>query len=210
MRLRHLLTLVAFLLAIAGIVGYAGVLLRRDRAALVDELARERLTLLQEAARRFESELADIADSVRFAATLAHRPGPVAELQREMAALVEVIGQFKELSIYDASGERRLDVVDRGAPGEVRHGGFARVLAEGAGAPTSAPATSPRRCRSPSRSARSTACSRTPSRGAHTPWPCSWTSSRSSSHWSSSAAPPTPGSCCSARTAARRPRRIRP
>ncbi|XXF78319.1 ATP-binding protein [Myxococcaceae bacterium GXIMD 01537] len=118
------------LLALASVVGGVVVLTRRDRAALVAQFARDRQGQVEEATRGVSDALDDVADDLRFAGELVSRPGTAAEHTRELRALLEVVGQYKALTVYGGDVDKRLTVLDRRAGPALTRGAVATDMAE--------------------------------------------------------------------------------
>jgi len=119
MRRRDLLFILLLLLAVAGVVVAVFLLVERDREALLAELEAERLAQLEEAAHRFADDLDDLGDDLRFAAELVSRGGPAASHQGELRALIEVVGQYKAIGVFQQDVQPFI-VWDRRVTGPVR------------------------------------------------------------------------------------------
>ncbi|ATB34824.1 Sensor protein of zinc sigma-54-dependent two-component system [Cystobacter fuscus] len=117
-------------IALASVVVGVVHLIRRDRAALVEQFAAERTAQVDAAAREVSDALDDAADDLRFAGELLSRPGSVTEHRRELLALLEVVGQFKAIVVLDAQGQSRFTVVDRRAGPAVTRGAVSTALTE--------------------------------------------------------------------------------
>ncbi len=112
--------------ALASVTTGAGWFLHRDREALVAQFGRERQERLSEAAREASGALADLGDGLRFAGELVSQPGTVEEHRRELRALLEAVGQYKVIAVYDAQAREQLRLIDRRAgllPGFQPHAG---------------------------------------------------------------------------------------
>ncbi|HEY8209496.1 MAG TPA: ATP-binding protein [Myxococcaceae bacterium] len=129
MRRRAAIVLAVLVTALAAIGAAVRVLIARDREALLEELEREHHAQLQEAARRFGDDLHDIGDNLRFAGGLLASGGAIRDHERELRTLVEVVGQYKALSVTDASGRQALFIADPHAPGGIRSEPYASALA---------------------------------------------------------------------------------
>jgi two-component system, NtrC family, sensor histidine kinase HydH len=102
-------------IALASVVVGVVYLIRRDRAALVDQFAADRKAQVEAAAREVADALDDAADDLRFAGELLSRPGSVTEHRRELLALLEVVGQYKAIVVLDSTGAQRFAIMDRRA-----------------------------------------------------------------------------------------------
>ncbi|GHG75569.1 ATP-binding protein [Comamonas sp. JC664] len=88
-------------------------LLERNREEQTRQFAVERQAQLDEATRGVAETLEDVAEDLRFAGELMSQPGTVAEHRRELRALLEAVGQYKVIIVYDARGQEWLRMVDR-------------------------------------------------------------------------------------------------
>lgn len=117
-------------LALGSVVAGVLYLIRRDRAALVDQFAAERQAQVEVATREVAEALDDVADDLRFAAELLSRPTSDAERRRELNALLEVVGHYKAFLVLDSRGGQRMASVDRRAGPAVTRGAMATALAD--------------------------------------------------------------------------------
>jgi signal transduction histidine kinase len=117
-------------LALASVVGGVVVLTTRDRAALVEQFAHDRQAQVEEATRGVSDALDDVAEDLRFAGELMSRPGSASEHSRELRALLEVVGQYKALTVYGEDGEKRLTILDRRAGATLTRGAVATDMAQ--------------------------------------------------------------------------------
>jgi signal transduction histidine kinase len=121
-----LLLCIALVSVVAGVV----YLIRRDRAALVDQFSADRQAQVEAAAREVSDALDDAADDLRFAGELLSRPGSITEHRRELLALLEVVGQYKAIVVLDQEGAQRFAIMDRRAGPAVTRGAVGTVLTE--------------------------------------------------------------------------------
>ncbi|MFY0562730.1 two-component system sensor histidine kinase NtrB [Archangium lansingense] len=119
-------------IALASVVVGVVHLIRRDRAALVDQFAADRKAQVEAAAREVADALDDAADDLRFAGELLSRPGSITEHRRELLALLEVVGQYKAIVVLDSAGSQRFTIMDRRAGPAVTRGAVGTVLTEAA------------------------------------------------------------------------------
>ncbi|PTL84944.1 nitrogen regulation protein NR(II) [Vitiosangium sp. GDMCC 1.1324] len=117
-------------IALASVVVGVVHLIRRDRAALVEQFAADRKAQVDAAAREVADALDDAADDLRFAGELLSRPGSVTEHRRELLALLEVVGQYKAIVVLDSEGAQRFTIMDRRAGPAVVRGAVGTVLTE--------------------------------------------------------------------------------
>ncbi len=110
-----LAALVVLCATLAAVIAGALVLIERDRAELARRFAADRQARLEAAARDVSDALEDVGDDLRFAAELLSRSGSVQEHERELSALLEVVGQYRAIAVYGPGGELALEVYDRRA-----------------------------------------------------------------------------------------------
>ncbi|SEU29177.1 sensor histidine kinase [Stigmatella erecta] len=129
--MRHTLVPILLLCVALASVG-AGVLtvIRHNRAELVRQFTVDRQAQLTEATRGVTDSLEQIGEDLSFAGELLSQPGPLEEHRRELRALLEVVGQFKAIAVYDAQGTERLRLVDRRAEPRVAQGQLFPRMAE--------------------------------------------------------------------------------
>lgn len=113
---RTILSLTLLCIALASVVVGAVVLIRRDRAAMIERFASERLVQLEMACRDVSDSLEDAGDDLRFASELLVKSANSRDHERELRALLEVIGEYKAIAVYSGDGEPQLALVDRNAP----------------------------------------------------------------------------------------------
>ncbi len=140
-----LLFIALLVAAVAGVLVGAWVLVQGDRADLFEQFAKERSRQVGEAVRNITGELDRIGEDLRFAAELVGEDTP-AEHERELSALVRVVGQYKALAVFDPLGRRELytaapspSFTEDDATGPLRHTAL-RALARKLGEVETSPA----------------------------------------------------------------------
>jgi two-component system, NtrC family, sensor histidine kinase HydH len=109
-----LLLLGLVFLAILAVGAGAWVWMQRDRAALVQTFAEERLRQVDAAGLGIQHDLADIGEDLRLASELLATGAPEDRAQ-ELMALLRAVKHYKAVAIYERSGAERLRLLDRGA-----------------------------------------------------------------------------------------------
>jgi len=92
-------------------------LVQRDRAELVSDFAAEREYQLERAVLAVNDAVDDLFEDVRFAAELLSTGSDEALRRRELEALLEAIGEYRAIGVYDPSGAESLVLFDRQAAG---------------------------------------------------------------------------------------------
>lgn len=116
------------------VVGFAVVLaalavvVQRDRAALVEQFAGEREQQLARVATSVSDALTDVSDDVRFAGELLGQSPPLAEHEPELRALLQSVGKYKALAVFDAAGGQVVRLVDRRAAPAARESAISAAL----------------------------------------------------------------------------------
>lgn len=116
--------------ALALVLVGAVYLMRRDRAALIDQYAENWRAQVKGATQDVSDALEDVGDDLRFAGELLAQPRSRGEHERELRALLEVVGQYKAIAVYGWNGEERFKLVDRRVAAEVSGEPFDAALAE--------------------------------------------------------------------------------
>ncbi|MBI2895743.1 MAG: PAS domain-containing protein [Deltaproteobacteria bacterium] len=119
-------------LALAAVIVGVSRLIRRDRAALVNRFAEESLGELDEAVREIEEDLDDVGEDLRFAGQLVSAADNPADRQRELTALLAVVKQYRQASVFDQNGANLISVLDPLETRRVRPEAFDRVMAHAA------------------------------------------------------------------------------
>lgn len=101
------------LLGICAVLGGAWVLIERDRTILSEQFATDRSRQVADTARQVTSELEDIAEDLRFGSELLAAPGSPSDHERELRALLQVVAQYKAISVVSQDGTSDLWIVDR-------------------------------------------------------------------------------------------------
>jgi two-component system sensor histidine kinase HydH len=140
-----LLFLILLFGAVASVLAGAYVLVQQDRAHLFEQFARERVRQVEEAVRNITGELDKIGEDLRFASELL-APGTPTDHERELRALVQVVGQYKAIAVFDPVGRRELYIAEpeqswseSDVTGPLRHTAL-RALARGPGELETSPA----------------------------------------------------------------------
>ena len=117
---KHLTTTLIVLLLAGGLCGALWALValvQRDRAELVSQFASERERQLERAVLAVSVGVDDLFDDVRLAAELLSNDTDEAQRRRELEALLEAIGQYRAIGVYQADGAVSLVLFDRRATG---------------------------------------------------------------------------------------------
>ncbi len=134
------LSVLLLCIALASVVAGVVHLIRRDRAALVDQFAKDRHAQVDVAVGEVADALNDVSDDLRFASELLSRQGSTTnEHRRELRALLEVVGQYKAIAVHAQDGTQRLLIMDRRAGPSVTRGAVGTVLADTAKAALTRP-----------------------------------------------------------------------
>lgn len=80
--------------------------IREDRAEALDRFALDRVEQVEQAARIIDEDLVHISEDLRVAGQLARTASSDEILGRELQALLDVVEQYREIHVYDASGRR--------------------------------------------------------------------------------------------------------
>src|SRR5262245_56631303 len=99
-------------IALIGIAAGVFVMARRDRNAILEGFASERLQQLDAAAREIEEDFANIAADLRFASQLVQTAKNPSDQRHALEALVAVVREYHMMQIFDAQGELVLTVID--------------------------------------------------------------------------------------------------
>ena len=92
-------------------------LVQHDRAELVSQFARDREQQLERAVLAVSDAIDDVFDDVRLAAELLSNRTDEPQRRRELEALLEAIGQYRAIGVYDAAGAESAVLFDRRATG---------------------------------------------------------------------------------------------
>ncbi|MFH0903087.1 MAG: ATP-binding protein [Pseudomonadota bacterium] len=123
----------ALALVIVGVAAVAFGVTRsvsRDRAALLHRFSTERFSQVQEAAGEVEADIGDIGEDLRFAAELISSSDSTNDRERELKALLAVVGQYRLATVFDARGQRLISVRDPLAAPDFSPEGFHTAMGE--------------------------------------------------------------------------------
>lgn len=140
---KRLTTSVIVILLALGLFGGLWALLatvQRDRAELVSQFAAERERQLERAVLAVSDAVDDVFEDVRLAAELLSTDSDETLRRRELAALLEAVGQYRAIGVYDALGNESQVLFDRRATGSGGLSGVGPVLAATAAEALGAPA----------------------------------------------------------------------
>jgi hypothetical protein len=126
------LSLALLCVALVSVVAGVVLLVQRDRAALLDRFAADHLAQVDAAGREVSDALQDAGDDLRFASELLSQPGDRRDHERELRALLEAVGQYKAIAVFDADGSPQLVLLDRRAEPSLRQHQLLPALAAAA------------------------------------------------------------------------------
>jgi two-component system, NtrC family, sensor histidine kinase HydH len=130
MNRQAIISVLLLCIALASVMAGVVHLIRRDRAALVEQFSADHQAQVEAAVHEVSDALDDAADDLRFAGELLSRPGTIAEHKRELRALLEVVGQYKAIVVHGEDGGPRFSIMDRRAGSAVTRGPMGTVLEE--------------------------------------------------------------------------------
>ncbi|MFH0902623.1 MAG: ATP-binding protein [Pseudomonadota bacterium] len=110
--IRRVALAVVVLVVVLGTPAAVVRVVQRDRIALLQQFASQRLAQVQKAAREIEGDVADIGEDLVFAGQLVYSASSHVDRERELSALLAVVRRYHMAFVFDSAGNRELEVVD--------------------------------------------------------------------------------------------------
>jgi two-component system, NtrC family, sensor histidine kinase HydH len=109
---RTIIVVVIVGLALAGLAAMSFRMVARARTELVERFAADHLRQVEEAARAVAEEVEDSADDLKLAAQLIRTARSVADVERDLGALVAAVKPHRMAAVYAADGRRLARALD--------------------------------------------------------------------------------------------------